>query len=182
MLIPQGETMLALGLTLAFGLVSSVAAQNDSAQPEKPEPCLAPEARQFDFWLGAWNLSWESGTGRNTITYKYGTCVIEENFSADPSDDGSTPLKGTSVSVYSPQLEKWRQTWVDNQGEYLDFVGGFSDGIMTLSREAYKDGEKFYQRMVWFNISEDSLDWNWERSKDGAEWKILWKIHYQRRK
>ncbi len=171
-----------MALILAFGLVNSATAQNDSAQPEKPEPCSTPEARQFDFWLGDWDLSWEGGSGRNTITYKFETCVIEESFAADPSDDGSTPLEGASVSVYSPQLEKWRQTWVDNQGGYLDFEGGFFDGKMILSREYSKNGEKFYQRMVWYNIGEDSLDWSWERSKDADKWKTLWKIHYQRRK
>ncbi len=41
-------------------------------------PCSSPEARQFDFWLGDWSLSWpaqqtggvegERGTGRNRIT------------------------------------------------------------------------------------------------------------------
>lgn len=180
MLIPQADTVLALGLVLAFGLVNSVAAQSDTTKPAKP--CLAPEARQFDFWLGNWDLSWEGGTGKNTITNKFGACVVEENFAADSSADTPDPLRGTSVSVYSTQLEKWRQTWVDNQGGYLDFVGGFSDGKMTLSREAARKGETYYQRMVWYNISEDSLDWNWERSKDGVVWKTQWKIHYQRRK
>lgn len=176
-----------MALIMVFGLVSLAGAQSDSAkpekqEPEKQEPCSAPEARQFDFWLGEWDLSWDGGSGRNTITYKFGSCVIEENFRADQPSDESNPLKGSSVAVYSPQLKKWRQTWVDNQGSYLDFSGGFSDGKMTLSREAAKNGEKYYQRMVWYNIEKDSLDWNWEKSKDGAKWKTLWKIHYQRRK
>lgn len=182
MFILQGETLIALGFVLTLGLASSATAQDDSTQAEESEPCSSPEARQFDFWLGDWNLSWEGGTGRNTITYKYGICVIEESFAADLSTDGPLPMKGTSVSVYSPQLKKWRQTWVDNQGGYLDFEGGFSDGKMTLSREAFKDGQRLYQRMVWYNISEDSLDWNWEKSSDSSHWETSWRIHYLRRK
>jgi hypothetical protein len=36
--------------------------------------------------------------------------------------------------------------------------------------------------MVFYNISDQSLDWNWERSADwGQSWELLWRIHYQRR-
>lgn len=38
------------------------------------------------------------------------------------------------------------------------------------------------QRMIWYNIEENSLDWNWEKSNDnGMTWKTLWTIHYERR-
>ena len=54
---------------------------------------------------------------------------------------------------------------------------------MILSREAERDNVRFLQRMVFYNISDDTLDWNWERSDDrGQTWKQLWVIHYQRRK
>lgn len=53
---------------------------------------------------------------------------------------------------------------------------------MILSRTATKDGRSFLQRMVFYNISENELDWNWERSDDqGQSWQCLWHIHYQRR-
>ena len=73
---------------------------------------------------------------------------------------------------------------MDNQGSYLEFAGQFKDGEMVLSREAVtKDGKKFRQRMVFKNIKADSLDWSWERSDDGGvTWKVVWPIHYVRRK
>jgi hypothetical protein len=38
-------------------------------------------------------------------------------------------------------------------------------------------------RMVFFNIGEIELDWQWERSEDGGEnWNVLWRIHYRRKK
>jgi hypothetical protein len=84
--------------------------------------------------------------------------------------------------VYSPGRGKWLQTWVDNSGGYLDFEGGWADGRMVLSRRAERDGKTFLQRMVFYNISDHALDWNWERSDDGgATWNPLWVIHYTRR-
>jgi hypothetical protein len=78
---------------------------------------------------------------------------------------------------------KWKQTWVDNQGSYLDFTGEFKDGQMILGREVQKkDGTKIMQRMVFKNITPNSFDWSWEASNDGGKtWQVQWPIHYTRK-
>ena len=155
-----------------------------TAQDTAPAPCSSEEARLFDFWVGEWELDWvdaegKAGTGTNRIEKVLGGCVIQENFS---TSDGS--FKGMSVSTYNPALKKWQQTWVDNNGSYLDFTGGFEDGKMTLSRELItKDGKKIMQRMIFFDIKEDAFTWNWEGSQDGgATWNLQWQINYKRKK
>jgi len=150
---------------------------NDS-RPTSDTVLDIPAERHFDFWLGEWEVTWgESGRGVNRITSILDDRVILENFDARPS----MPFCGMSVSTYSQRLGKWQQTWVDNQGNYLDFVGAFADGEMALAREATIDGERVLQRMVWHNIGRDELDWNWERSDDGGKtWQVVWRIHYQR--
>ena len=132
---------------------------------------------QFDFWLGAWDCTWgEDGKGSNRVLRIMDDKVIQENFSAPD-------LLGMSVSVYDPERKVWCQTWVDNNGTYLDFTGGFGDGRMVLVRDAVVRGEACKQRMVWFNIEPGQFDWNWERSDDGGEtWRVLWKIRYVRKK
>jgi len=53
---------------------------------------------------------------------------------------------------------------------------------MVLGRKAVKAGKEFWQRMQWYNISPDSVDWNWERSDDnGLTWLVMWTIHYRRK-
>lgn len=162
------------------------AQENGDQAPQKP--CAVPEARQFDFWVGEWELTWKGGqggtpeneTGRavNVIRKILGGCVIEENFSA--------PLGaylGKSWSVYQPATGQWRQTWVDNSGNYLLFRGGFHDGKMELRTEPFqRNGKTFISRMVFQNISESALDWSWQRSADeGESWQDVWNIHYQRK-
>ena len=92
------------------------------------------------------------------------------------------PLRGMSVSIYDVRSGAWKQTWVDNQGGYLDFTGEFKDGQMILSRQAKTpDGKPVQQRMVWKNIFPAAFDWSWERSLDGGQtWQVLWPLHYQR--
>jgi len=101
--------------------------------------------------------------------------IIQENFTAPD-------LICMSVSSYDAERKLWCQTWVDNNGSYLDFTGRFENDKMILSRDAIIRGQVCKQRMVWFNINTNQLDWNWERSDDGGEsWRALWEIKYTRK-
>jgi hypothetical protein len=162
------------------GLSASARGQDNT---KKGVPCALPEAGQFDFWVGDWDLEWDGPDhakvkGSNTVQKILDGCVIQENFS-----DPSTSFTGMSVSMFNTHLNKWQQTWVDNQGSYLDFVGEFSGGRMVLERKALKkDGTDFLHRMIFYNISAKQLDWNWEKSEDkGKTWNLMWKIHYVRK-
>ena len=154
-------------------------------QAARPNPCAATEQKQFDFWVGEWDLTWpgakegETGHGHNSIKRILDSCVVQESFSGE----NSIKLRGSSVSIFDLNSDKWKQTWVDNEGGYLDFVGGFKDGQMILQREAVKrDGTKTLQRMVWKNITPNEFDWSWEASQDsGKTWQVQWPIHYKRR-
>jgi len=173
----------AAAFALAFAFSSTQFAAAAAAAP--PKPCSSPEAAQFDFWLGDWDASWPAaagspaGTGTNRIEKILDGCVVEEHFAAA----GPSPLVGRSLSVFIPRAGKWKQTWVDNQGGYLDFTGGMEGSERVLSREGKgPDGKSRLQRMVFLNISKDSFDWRWEVSADGgATWKLVWPIHYVRR-
>ena len=131
---------------------------------------------QFDFWLGEWDVTWgEDGKGKNHILRIMDDKIIQENFSAPD-------LIGMSVSSYDAERKLWCQTWVDNNGSYLDFTGGFENEKMILSRDAIVRGQACKQRMVWFNIEANQFDWNWERSDDrGQSWRALWRIKYTRK-
>lgn len=142
------------------------------------KPCSAPESKQFDFWVGEWDASWEGGQGTNTITKIFNGCVIHEEFKAK----GDAPFLGLSNSVYNSNTNKWQQTWVDNGGGYLDFLGEWVKDRMILSRSFEKDDQTIFQRMIWYNITEDAFDWNWENSKDGGKtWDLNWKIKYTKK-
>ena len=94
--------------------------------------------------------------------------MIVEQFRGAPG----TKLDGTSVSTFDRAAKRWKQTWVDNTGGYLDFVGGEDAGDATFEREFEKDGKKVRQRMVFRDVKADSLKWLWQRSDDGGKsWK-----------
>jgi hypothetical protein len=182
-----GRTLF-VALALLFTASLSLAQQQttNTAPSAQPQPCTEPEQKQLEFWVGEWGLTWpgtnpgETGHGTNSIKRIMDGCVVEENFSGGDS----MHLRGMSVSTFDARAGKWKQTWVDNENGYLDFVGEFKDGQMILGREATRpDGTKVLQRMVFKNITPNELDWSWEGSRDGGKtWNVQWPIHYKRRK
>ena len=100
-----------------------------------------------------------------------------ENFDGRPSPD----LQGLSFSVYDRAAQCWKQTWVDSQGGYLDFAGGFENGAMELRRNGEVDGTPAIFRMRWENIESELLRLARQRSVDGGEtWTSLWELEYRR--
>lgn len=144
------------------------------------KPCTAPEASQFDFWVGNWQLySADTITGSNSIYKIMDGCTVQENFS-----NPKTGYNGKSWSVYNPVGKVWQQTWVDNQGGFIDLTGKFEDGKMTLKTQerTLQNGKRQVYRMVYSNITPNSFDWDWESTTDGgATWVSGWKIHYVRK-
>jgi hypothetical protein len=182
----NGDSMMRLSILFLL-LILSVAEvrSQQSTATAPPNPCVDVNQKQFDFWVGEWDLTWpgpsggETGHRTNSIQRILDGCIVQESFSGQ----NSMPLRGTSVLVFDTRANHWKQTWVDNQGAYLDFVGDFKDGQMILQREATgPGGKKMLQRMVWKNIGAREFDWSWESSNDGGKtWQVQWPIHYKRR-
>jgi hypothetical protein len=169
-------------LLVAFSTFITAQTTKVAAQSQ---PCSGPEQNQLDFWVGSWDLTWpgaktgEVARGTNIIERVMDGCVIRENFSGGDS----MHLRGMSVSTYVPQEKRWKQTWVDNEGGYLDLVGGSRDGQMILSRESKTPtGSAIHMRMVFKNVTPNEFDWSWEKSMDeGKSWQVVWPIHYKRK-
>jgi hypothetical protein len=150
------------------------------ASDTAPSPARTFDGTELDFWIGEWDARWgEVGRGTNRLTRILGDRVIREEFSGGGANDR---LEGLSMSVFDPDRKLWRQTWVDDQGGYLEFVGDVVDGCFAFRRAAPEDGPTTWQRMVFRDVRPASFRWTWEVSEDGGEtWAIRWDIAYRRR-
>lgn len=157
-----------------------------SFSPSISQPSSPPET-WFDFWVGTWDLVWKDangtdGTGKNVIERQMNDKVIQENFEA--LTGAFSGFIGKSWSVYDVNRQGWYQTWVDNQGGYLDFHAEY-DGDNRMFVRSFKgpNGNTIMQRMVFRDIKEDSFTWDWENSTDeGKTWNLNWQILYTRAK
>ena len=137
------------------------------------------DGSELEFWIGAWAVSWgTSGAGTNRIERILGGHVLHEQFEGRDENDG---LVGESWSVFDSKRNVWRQTWVDDQGGYLELVGGRVDDWFAFEREAPEVAKNARQRMVFRDVTPGAFRWTWESSPDaGTTWQTRWEIAYRR--
>src|SRR5215217_3951052 len=100
------------------------------AAPTTPPPaCTAPEHREFDFWVGYWNV-YPTGKDKlvahSLIEKLYGGCTIRENWMPLSKSDGG------SLNMFDPSDKRWHQTWQDSQNGRVTFEGALIDGKKIL--------------------------------------------------
>lgn len=154
------------------GLILLAFAAEAGAQlpPPVPRPpprnCTAPEHRQLDFWVGAWDVYYtgsEGMAGRSTIERIYNDCAIRETWSPFDMNDGG------SVSSYDAAAGMWRQTWVDSTAERIDYAGRFENGRMVfLAERPPRPGERSRQTRVTQWREGDLVRQTGETSTDGG--------------
>lgn len=154
-----------------------------AGQTAAPDPCSAPEFRQFDFWVGVWDVTGANGkpAGTNTIDRPYGNCVLQEHWI------GSGGSHGTSLNMYDVGRKQWHQTWVDDQGQLVNLDGTFVNGTMTMTGEATspRTGKPYLNRIRWSreNGDPDKVRQTWDTSTDGGKtWTVAFDGLYVRRK
>lgn len=139
--------------------------------------CDAPEYRQFDFWIGDWQVfAGERQAGTNSIRPVHGGCALQENWQGA----GAGGISGSSFNIYDRATGQWHQTWVDARGTLLQLDGGLVDGAMVLSgsRPAPNRGTALH-RITWTPNDDGSVRQLWETSLDeGASWSVLFDGRY----
>ena len=127
--LPQ---LLAGVLALTVGDVESPRPIRPRRRRPRPKPCATPQHRQFDFWLGDWDVTKPDGkaAGHNRITVILGGCALREEWT------GASGTHGTSLNMFDAGARKWRQTWVDDGGTVLLLTGEFKGGKMVLEGDS----------------------------------------------
>jgi hypothetical protein len=143
---------------------------------EPHRPCNTPEFRQFDFWVGDWDVEAASAPGtvsRNQITRAYDGCTLREEY--------TTPYgyAGTSLNFYDAPRKVWHQTWIDNQGGGLTLEGGLRGRSMVL--QSTTDPVNV-QRITWTPLDDGGVRQHWESTADGGKtWTTAFDGTYTRR-
>jgi hypothetical protein len=145
--------------------------------------CSAPEARQFDFWLGDWVVVGVPGTpgagrtlGHNRITKIAAGCGLSEHWR------GASGLQGHSLNAWDAAGGVWRQFWVGGDGVVLQLSGGLVAGRMQLEGVLPgAGGGEQRQRIAWTPNPDGSVTQRWDTSDDaGASWQLAFLGLYRR--
>lgn len=161
-------------------LTVSLAGAAKAQAPATPPPlCTAPEHRQFDFWVGRWDV-YPTGTrqlvAHSLIERLFADCVIRETWM--PARGGG----GGSLNAWRPEERRWRQLWADSSNGWVDFSGGMEGEAMVLTG-AWRnpDGTPNLTRMTYTRNADGSVRQAGTVSTDnGRTWRPSFDFTYVR--
>ena len=154
--------------------------RNGLVNPARPAGCTALENRQFDFWLGEWDVSPTGQTvvlAESTISLRAQGCVLVEDW---------RPLAGAhgySVNMYDSTDQKWHQEYGDASGRRTPYAGTFEDGVMRLENlgaPAPNAPPGARNRMNFQQIDPNTVR-QWGETFSNGEWTVGWDLTYRRR-
>lgn len=154
---------------------------NGAVNAKRPAGCTDAASRQFDFWLGEWDVS---PTGQvfvlaeSTISLHAQGCVILENWRPFQG------AQGLSINSYDPSDQFWHQAYVDASGERSPYRGRFDAGVMRMDdlRPAPPNSPAGFRRRMNFQALDANTVRQWgESSTDGISWRVTWDLTYRRR-
>ena len=154
------------------------------AQDERNQhPCSDSGHRQFDFWVGEWDVRTLDGThvGDSRIERILNDCVILENWTSGRGLAG----EGKSFNSFNASTGKWTQFWVDGQGMTTEYVEGeFKDNALRFwGHNPSTDGKPALQRFTFFDLGPEKVRQFQEQSlDDGKTWTVVYDFYYYRKK
>jgi len=145
-------------------------------------------ARQFDFWLGAWDVnlrvqqpdaSWQDKIKAKAHIFR----ILDGKAILELWD--SEPIKGFSLRYFDPGQAKW-VLWLKwpgpNRSSNSALTGAFRHGRGEFF-SAFKnsDGEDVLSRYTFCDIAPNRLRWDDAYSKDGGKtWSNSWIMEFSR--
>jgi hypothetical protein len=152
-------------------------------------PCTGPQYKEFDFWLGEWEVRNGAGQllGRNRITKRHGGCVVLEEWESAAGGSGS------SFNFYDQPTRQWHQFWVDatgtnwlssdKQGNPVTLRGSLRDGAMVMTSHPDSLPSIGQTRVTFRPLPDGGLRQTFEGSSDGGKsWTVSFDGFYKKGK
>lgn len=147
-----------------------------------------PDARQFDFWLGSWDVNLRmiqaDQTWKDSVKAKAEIYSILDGKAILELWDSPT-IKGFSLRYYDPDKQKWVLflNWPSNSRSSIGSLEGeFRHGRGEFfTRNEKADGSHSISRYTFCDITDKSLRWDDAFSKDGGKtWTNNWIMEFTR--
>jgi hypothetical protein len=160
--------------------------------------CNLPEAHQFDFWIGNWDIqqkiiqkdgTWINLKASTSVIPILGGCALEEHWEGDikyfwEGMEKPKPVKGFSLRYFQPSSGKWYIRWMDTKDMNLGepFTGNFSAGKGEFFSERETKRGKQISRITFSDIKENFVHWDLAVSNDkGKTWNTIWIMEMKRK-
>lgn len=144
-------------------------------------PCMySAEAKQFDFWIGEWDVFNLQGqkVGTSIIQQISAGCGILENWRDAFGNEGK------SINFYDANTQKWYQYWIGAAGGPQRYSGVYRDGALRYEGEPVTaSGRVTLSRLTFFNLDANTVRQFAEQSADeGKTWTVTYDLKYVRKR
>jgi hypothetical protein len=186
--------MVFTALILMLAMQAQPSPSAPATAPPKPFDCSAPEYRQFDFWIGEWDVVPNAATAAsntaapppgskpasNVVERAHHGCVLIENW------DDRVGGTGQSFNVYDRTRKRWHQTWVDSNGGLHQYEGELKDGNMVFMGEVPLPPASRFQgrrtiRLSFMPMGPDKVRQFSESLNSDGTWSVNYDLIYTRR-
>ncbi len=168
----------AVGVLTNDPLINSLAGHAEydaliATMTEQAYPCQhQPEFRDFDFWIGEWDVAIASGAhaGRNVIKAIEKGCVLLEQWTS------ASGVSGMSINYLDKVTDEWVQIWNAEGGSQINIRGGMTDEGMRLVGQIHYivAGTTAPFRGLWTPMPDGRVRQFFEQSNDGGETWVPW--------
>lgn len=148
---------------------------NGAVTLKRPDGCTSAESRQFDFWLGEWDVSNPGSSdlvAESSITLADQGCVIIEEWRPFQGPSGH------SINFYDATDQRWHQAWADATPRRAEYRGALENGVLVFEQLASNP-----QARMSFQALDANTVRQWGERLDPATgaWNVTWDLTYRRR-
>ena len=128
-------------------------------------PCRTGPSRQFDFWLGDWDVTaFGTPAGTNRVVSEVDGCVVAEYWM------GAGGVPGWSLNMYDSETNSWHQHWVAAGGLNLFLTGSLQGkSIVIAGPRQQPNGATVIDRIAYTPLPGGEVRQFWDISSDGGE-------------
>lgn len=182
------------GVLLASAVTGPAALAATPSEQADGVLCSAPEHREFDFWIGSWDVLnrnrppegdsfYLTGRATDRVYAVVGGCGIVEHWRGMAI---SRFILGFSIRAWDPATREWLLVllWpTTGEPSFGELRGGFRHGRGEFLFERHGPGdERVLNRFTFSDITANSLRWENATSRDGGQsWSGSWIMDFTRR-
>lgn len=161
------------------------------------DACPDAHARDFDFWLGDWNIqqkflqpdgTWIELPAHTSVARALDGCALVEHWQGQvqffwEGMEAPEPMRGLSVRAFDSDAGFWRIYWMDTRSPRFaaPFEGTFADGRGEFFRTRDRPQGPQQSRITFSHPAPDAVHWDLALSNDGGEtWTTLWIMDMRR--
>ncbi|MGQ5259853.1 hypothetical protein ACTWLT_03750 [Micromonospora sp. ZYX-F-536] len=146
-----------------------------------------PALARLDALVGRWTVQPEVedlGVGWTDFSWVEGGAFLRQVSDADPLPAtapqawrDNNPLPVTSLIGLDDAGDGFTMLYADARGVHRVYRMAFADGVWRLWRDAPGFNQRFTGTL---SPDGDTIDAQWERSEDGVDWRLDFRITYRR--